>query len=118
MKRSVMKWMVPGSIILRPENITKSSTGDVEAIGMDWNTDDNKEVKAILRTSTDDAQKKKDALVSDLFPPPHVRLLIAKKKARPVSRLISEPVTVDNSFSDLESENNKEQIARRKILKQ
>ncbi|GFT73250.1 hypothetical protein TNCV_459641 [Trichonephila clavipes] len=64
-------------------------------------TDDNKERKAILRTSTDDAQKKKDAL----------------KKARPVSRLIREPVTVDNSFSDLESENNKEQVARRKILK-
>ncbi|GFX92551.1 hypothetical protein TNCV_2520101 [Trichonephila clavipes] len=30
------------------------------------NTDDNQEMKEILRTSIDDAQKKKDALVSEL----------------------------------------------------
>ncbi|GFX15013.1 transposable element Tcb2 transposase [Trichonephila clavipes] len=34
-----------------------------------------------------------------------------KKTARPVSPLPSEPVTVNNSFSDLESENDKDQVA-------
>ncbi|GFU65969.1 uncharacterized protein TNCV_3240151 [Trichonephila clavipes] len=97
-------------------------------------------MKVILRASIDDAQKKKDALVSE--PPPHVRLLITKKPlpnqlilkikrkrkklnikkdsaedfvfpkktARPVSPIISEPVKVNNSFSDLESENDEEQV--------
>ncbi|GFV42828.1 hypothetical protein TNCV_3580781 [Trichonephila clavipes] len=68
-------------------------------------TDDNQEMKVILRASIDDTQKKKDALDSAedfVFP---------KKTARPVSPLISEPVTVNNIFSDLESENEKEQVA-------
>ncbi|GFV36749.1 uncharacterized protein TNCV_2649921 [Trichonephila clavipes] len=34
-----------------------------------------------------------------------------KKTTRPVSPLPSEPVTVNNSFSDLESENDKDQVA-------
>ncbi|GFV70408.1 uncharacterized protein TNCV_4798271 [Trichonephila clavipes] len=58
-------------------------------------TDDNYEMKAILRASIDDTQRKKDTM----------------KTARPVSPLPSEPVTVNNSFSDLESENAKDQVA-------
>ncbi|GFY76447.1 hypothetical protein TNIN_193371 [Trichonephila inaurata madagascariensis] len=41
-------------------------------------TDDNQEMKVILRASIDDAQKKKDALVSELRSLPHVLILIAK----------------------------------------
>ncbi|GFU18258.1 uncharacterized protein TNCV_1594201 [Trichonephila clavipes] len=72
-------------------------------------TDDNQEMKTILRASIDDAQKKKDALdfAEDFVFP--------KKTARPVSPFISEPVTVNNSFSDLESENDKEQVAPEEI---
>ncbi|GFV84135.1 uncharacterized protein TNCV_3037971 [Trichonephila clavipes] len=59
-------------------------------------TDDNHEMKAILRASIiDDTQRKKDTM----------------KTARSVSPLPSEPVTVNNSFSDLESENAKDQVA-------
>ncbi|GFW09344.1 uncharacterized protein TNCV_2066031 [Trichonephila clavipes] len=58
-------------------------------------TDDNHEMKAILRASIDDTQRKKDTM----------------KTARPVSPLPSEPVTVNNSFSDLEFENDKDQVA-------
>ncbi|GFV74312.1 uncharacterized protein TNCV_5127551 [Trichonephila clavipes] len=63
-------------------------------------TDDNHEMKAILRASIDDTQRKKDTMT--VFP---------KKTARSVSPLPSEPVTVNNSFSDLESENDKDQVA-------
>ncbi|GFW29204.1 uncharacterized protein TNCV_4132802 [Trichonephila clavipes] len=68
-------------------------------------TDDNHEMKAILRASIDDTQRKKDTMdsVEDFVFP--------KKTARPVSPLPSEPVTVNNSFSDLESENDKDQVA-------
>ncbi|GFX62747.1 uncharacterized protein LOC103524116 [Trichonephila clavipes] len=68
-------------------------------------TDDNHEMKAILRASIDDAQRKKDTMdfVEDFVFP--------KKTARHVSPLPSEPVTVNNSFSDLESENDKDQVA-------
>ncbi|GFX14790.1 uncharacterized protein TNCV_1485331 [Trichonephila clavipes] len=68
-------------------------------------TDDNHEMKAILRASIDDTQRKKDTMdsVEDFVLP--------KKTARPVSPLPSEPVTVNNSFSDLESENDKDQVA-------
>ncbi|GFW01908.1 uncharacterized protein TNCV_3028791 [Trichonephila clavipes] len=45
---------------------------------------------------------KKDSVEDFVFP---------KKTARPVSPLPSEPVTVNNSFSDLESENDKDQVA-------
>ncbi|GFW10398.1 uncharacterized protein TNCV_5097491 [Trichonephila clavipes] len=45
---------------------------------------------------------KKDSVDNFVFP---------KKTARPVSPLPSEPVTVNNSFSDLESENDKDQVA-------
>ncbi|GFW67863.1 uncharacterized protein TNCV_3871931 [Trichonephila clavipes] len=48
-----------------------------------------------IRASIDDTQRKKDTM----------------KTARPVSPLPSEPVTVNNSFSDLESENDKDQVA-------
>ncbi|GFV07031.1 uncharacterized protein TNCV_2664101 [Trichonephila clavipes] len=90
-------------------------------------TDDNHEMKAILRASIDDTQRKKgynaptnannaknknknkkrkinkkDSVEDFAFP---------KKTARPVSPLPSEPVTVNNSFSDLESENDKDQVA-------
>ncbi|GFW80441.1 uncharacterized protein TNCV_2945731 [Trichonephila clavipes] len=63
-------------------------------------TDDNHEMKAILRASIDDTQRKKDTMT--VFP---------KKTARPVSPLPSEPVTVNKSFSDLESKNDKDQVA-------
>ncbi|GFX81602.1 uncharacterized protein TNCV_4179421 [Trichonephila clavipes] len=63
-------------------------------------TDDNHEKKAILRASIEDTQRKKDT--TTVFP---------KKTAKPVSPLPSEPVTVNNSFSDLESENDKDQVA-------
>ncbi|GFT29241.1 uncharacterized protein TNCV_3588291 [Trichonephila clavipes] len=63
-------------------------------------TDDNHEMKAILRASIDDTQRKKNTMT--VFP---------KKTARPVSPLPSEPVTANNSFSDLESENDKDQVA-------
>ncbi|GFV73338.1 uncharacterized protein TNCV_2898391 [Trichonephila clavipes] len=68
-------------------------------------TDNNHEMKAILRASIDDTQRKKDTMdsVEDFVFP--------KKTARPVSPLPSEPVTVNNSFSDLESENDKDQVA-------
>ncbi|GFS47830.1 uncharacterized protein TNCV_3598321 [Trichonephila clavipes] len=68
-------------------------------------TDDNHEMKAILRASIDDTQRKKDTMdsVEDFVFP--------KKTARPVSPLPSKPVTVNNSFSDLESENDKDQVA-------
>ncbi|GFT60126.1 uncharacterized protein TNCV_1022751, partial [Trichonephila clavipes] len=68
-------------------------------------TDDNHEMKAILRASIDDTQRKKDTMdyVEDFVFP--------KKKARPVSPLPSEPVTVNNSFSDIESENDNDQVA-------
>ncbi|GFV38995.1 uncharacterized protein TNCV_965611 [Trichonephila clavipes] len=68
-------------------------------------TDDNHEMKAILRASIDDTQRKKDTMdsVEDFVFP--------KKTARPVSPLPSDPVTVNNSFSDLESENDKDQVA-------
>ncbi|GFT45633.1 hypothetical protein TNCV_1055741 [Trichonephila clavipes] len=62
-------------------------------------TDDNNEMTAILRASIDDTQRKKDTM----------------KTARPVSPLPSEPVTVNNSFSDLESENDKDQVAPEEI---
>ncbi|GFX02073.1 uncharacterized protein TNCV_1749581 [Trichonephila clavipes] len=65
-------------------------------------TDDNHEMKAILRASIDDTQRKKDTMMNFVFP---------KKTARPVSPLPSETVTVNNSFSDLESENDKDQVA-------
>ncbi|GFX18931.1 uncharacterized protein TNCV_322361 [Trichonephila clavipes] len=45
---------------------------------------------------------KKDSVEDFVFP---------KKTARSVSPLPSEPVTVNNSFSDLESENDKDQVA-------
>ncbi|GFV87458.1 hypothetical protein TNCV_4034301 [Trichonephila clavipes] len=45
---------------------------------------------------------KKDSVEDFVFP---------KKTARPVSSLPSEPVTVNNSFSDVESENDKDQVA-------
>ncbi|GFV65791.1 uncharacterized protein TNCV_651141 [Trichonephila clavipes] len=45
---------------------------------------------------------KKDSVEDFVFP---------KKTARPVSPLPSEPVTVNNSFSDLESENDKDQVS-------
>ncbi|GFY18550.1 uncharacterized protein TNCV_2397751 [Trichonephila clavipes] len=63
-------------------------------------TDDNHEMKAILRASIDDSQRKKDTMT-----------VLPKKTARPVSPLPSEPVIVNNSFSDLESENDKDQVA-------
>ncbi|GFV77151.1 uncharacterized protein TNCV_1771631 [Trichonephila clavipes] len=68
-------------------------------------TDDNHKMKAILRASIDDSQRKKDTMdsVEDFVFP--------KKTARPVSPLPSEPVTVNISFSDLESENDKDQVA-------
>ncbi|GFX96980.1 hypothetical protein TNCV_1997121 [Trichonephila clavipes] len=90
-------------------------------------TDDNHELKAILRASIDDTQRKKgynaptnannakkkkkkkkrkinkkDSVQDYVFP---------KKTARPVSPLPSEPVTVNKSFSDLESKNDKNQVA-------
>ncbi|GFY02347.1 uncharacterized protein TNCV_3502291 [Trichonephila clavipes] len=135
-------------------------------------TDDNHEMKAILRASIDDIQRKKDTMVSELrslppcmtfncngnyctLSPPiptekhkdsdsnHILknyseaptnannakkkkkkkkrkintkdsvedFVFPKKTARPVSPLPSEPVTVNNSFSDLESENDKDQVA-------
>ncbi|GFS87728.1 hypothetical protein TNCV_4213621 [Trichonephila clavipes] len=69
-------------------------------------TDDNHEMKAILRASIDDTQRKKETMdyVEDFVFP-------TKKTARPVSPLPSEPVAVNNSFSDLESENDKDQVA-------
>ncbi|GFY07579.1 uncharacterized protein TNCV_3650861 [Trichonephila clavipes] len=87
-------------------------------------TDDNHEVKAILRASIDDTQRKKDTLVT----PTNANnaknkkrkinkkdsvedFVFPKKASRPVSPLPSEPVTVNNSFSDLESENDKDQVA-------
>ncbi|GFV06361.1 hypothetical protein TNCV_1073421 [Trichonephila clavipes] len=39
------------------------------------------------------------------------RLCLPQETTRPVSPLPSEPVTVNNSFSDLESENDKDQVA-------
>ncbi|GFU44785.1 uncharacterized protein TNCV_3150791 [Trichonephila clavipes] len=68
-------------------------------------TNDNHEMKAILRASIDDTQRKKDTMdsVEDFVFP--------KKTARPVSPLPSEPVTVNKSFSDLESKNDKDQVA-------
>ncbi|GFW09836.1 uncharacterized protein TNCV_4251651 [Trichonephila clavipes] len=68
-------------------------------------TDDNHEMKAILRASIDDTQRKKDTMdsVEDFVFP--------KKTARPVSPLPSEPITVNKSFSDLESKNDKDQVA-------
>ncbi|GFU18435.1 uncharacterized protein TNCV_1981111 [Trichonephila clavipes] len=77
-------------------------------------TDDNHEMKAILRASIYDTQRKKDTMVSELrsLPPMILRKTVfPKKTARPVSPLSSEPVTVNNSFSDLESENDKDQVA-------
>ncbi|GFV83961.1 uncharacterized protein TNCV_1479631 [Trichonephila clavipes] len=71
-------------------------------------TDDNHEMKAIFRASIDDTQRKKDTMdsVEDFVFP--------KETARPVSPLPSEPVTVNNSFSDLESENDKNQVTPEK----
>ncbi|GFX50453.1 uncharacterized protein TNCV_770251 [Trichonephila clavipes] len=135
-------------------------------------TDDNHEMKAILRASIDDTQRKKDTMVSELrsLPPSmtfncngnyctptppiptekhkdsdsnHILknyseaptnannaknkkkkekrkinkkdsvedFVFPKKIARPVSSLPSDPVTENNSFSDLESENDKDQVA-------
>ncbi|GFW80029.1 hypothetical protein TNCV_984381 [Trichonephila clavipes] len=133
-------------------------------------TNDNHEMKAILRASIDDTQRKKDTMVSELrslspcmtfncngnyCAPPltptekhkdsdsnHILknyseaptnannaknkkkkihkinkkdsvedFVFPKKTARPVSPLPNEPVTVNNSFSDLESENDKDQVA-------
>ncbi|GFW03542.1 uncharacterized protein TNCV_3020541 [Trichonephila clavipes] len=68
-------------------------------------TEDNPEMKAILRASIDDTQRKKDTMDSV------ENFVFPKKTARPVSPLPSEPVTVNNSFSDLESENDKDQVA-------
>ncbi|GFT59617.1 uncharacterized protein TNCV_4964771 [Trichonephila clavipes] len=68
-------------------------------------TNDSHEMKAILRASIDDTQRKKDTMdsVEDFVFP--------KKTARPVSPLPNEPVTVNKSFSDLESKNDKDQVA-------
>ncbi|GFX36276.1 uncharacterized protein TNCV_4931891 [Trichonephila clavipes] len=76
-------------------------------------TDDNQEMKAILQASIDDAQRKKDALKKKrkIKKDSAGDCLFTKKTARPVSPLISEPVTVNNRSSDLESENDKEQVA-------
>ncbi|GFX80735.1 uncharacterized protein TNCV_758421 [Trichonephila clavipes] len=99
-------------------------------------TDGNHEMKAILRASVDDTQRKKDTMVSELrsLPPSPTNVnnaknkkkkkkrkinkkdsvedfVFRKKTARPVSPLPSEPVTVNKSFSDLESENDKDQVA-------
>ncbi|GFT42790.1 uncharacterized protein TNCV_2508321 [Trichonephila clavipes] len=84
-------------------------------------------MKVILRASIDDAQKKKDALVKTPSNSAHTKnkkkkklnikkdsaedFVFPKKTARPVSPIISEPVKVNNSFSDLESENDEEQVA-------
>ncbi|GFX04027.1 uncharacterized protein TNCV_4679301 [Trichonephila clavipes] len=77
-------------------------------------TDDNHEMNAILRASIDDTQRKKDTIVSELRSLPHDSVedfVFPKKTARPVSPLPSEPVTVNKSFSDLESKNDKDQVA-------
>ncbi|GFV40382.1 hypothetical protein TNCV_3615521 [Trichonephila clavipes] len=97
-------------------------------------TDDNHEMKAILRASIDDTQRKKDTMGSDLrsLPPSPTNannaknknkkrkinkkdsvedFVFPKKTARPVSPLPSQPVSVNKSFSDLESENDKDQVA-------
>ncbi|GFY04141.1 uncharacterized protein TNCV_1199191 [Trichonephila clavipes] len=63
-------------------------------------TDDNHELKAILRPLLLILKRKR--MQWTVFP---------KKTARSVSPLPSEPVIVNNSFSDLESENDKDQVA-------
>ncbi|GFX04138.1 hypothetical protein TNCV_3972871 [Trichonephila clavipes] len=72
-------------------------------------TDDNHKMKAILRASIDDTKRKEDTMVRFCG-----RLCLPKKTARPVSHLPSEPVTVNKSFSDLESKNDKDQVAPEK----
>ncbi|GFW71768.1 uncharacterized protein TNCV_219821 [Trichonephila clavipes] len=105
-------------------------------------TDDNHEMKAILRASIDDTQRKKDTMHKDSDSnhilknyseaPTNANnakkkkkkkkrkinkkdsvedFVFPKKTARPVSPLPSEPVTVNKSFSDLESKNDKDQVA-------
>ncbi|GFY06521.1 uncharacterized protein TNCV_3523771 [Trichonephila clavipes] len=67
-------------------------------------TDDNHEMKAILRASIDDTRRKRIQWI--LW-----KTVFLKKTVRPVSSLPSEPVTVNKSFSDLESKNDKDQVA-------